>query len=96
MDFVSGLPKTRKRFDSIWVIEDQLTKSAHFLPVRVNYSLDRLAKLYINEIMKLHGILVGIISNCDLRFTLRFWNSLQQALETKLNFSMAFHPHLDG
>lgn len=65
MDFVSGLSKTRKRFNSIWVIVDQLTIFSHFLHVRVDYSLDRVAKLYINEIVKLHSIPVGIISDKD-------------------------------
>lgn len=64
-DFVSGLPMTRKGFDFIWVIEDQLTKFAHFLPIWINYSLDKLAKLYIDEIVKLHEILVEIISSFD-------------------------------
>lgn len=72
MDFVGGLPNTRKGFDSVWVIVDRLTKSAHFFPVLVNYSLDRLAKLFIDEIVKLHGIPVGIVSDRDSRFTLRF------------------------
>lgn len=74
---------------------DRLTKFAHFLPFWVNYSLDRLAKLYIDEIVKLHGILVGIISDCDPQFTSRFWNNLQQAMGIKLNFSTAFYSHLD-
>lgn len=72
MDFVSGLLKTNKGYDSIWVIMDRLIKFTHFLPVRVNYSLDKLAKLYIDEIVKLHGILVSIVLDRDSRFTSRF------------------------
>ena len=76
MDFVVGLPRTRAGFDAIWVIVDRLTKSAHFLPVRTKFSLDRLAELYINEIVRLHGIPVSIVSDRDPRFTSRFWPKL--------------------
>ena len=75
---------------------DRLTKSAHFLPVRTDYSLDKLAKLYIREIVQLHGIPISIISNRDTRFTSRFWGKLQEALGTRLNFSTAFHPQTNG
>ena len=96
MDFVVGLPLTRRRHDSVWVVVDRLTKSAHFLPMRTDYSLDKLAELYIKEIVRLHGISVSIISNRDPRFTSRFWGKLQEALGTQLNFSTAFHPQMDG
>ena len=72
MDFVVKLLLTERKHDSIWVVVDRLTKSAHFLPVRTNYSLDKLPKLYIKEIVRLHGILVSIISDRDPRFTLIF------------------------
>ena len=62
-EFVVGLPLTGRRQDSVWVVVDRLTKSAHFLPVRTDYSLDKLAELYIKEIVRLHGILVSIISD---------------------------------
>ena len=96
MDFVVGLPLTGRKHDSVWVVVDQLTKSAHFLPVRTDYSLDKLAKLYIKEIVRLHGIPISIISDRDLRFTSRFWGKLQEALVTRLNFSTTFHPQTDG
>ena len=96
MDFISGLPKTIKGYDSIWVIVDRLTKSAHFLPVRTTYTLDKLAEIYIQEIVRLHGVPTSIISDRDSRFTSHFWRSLQQALGTKLKFSTAFHPQTDG
>ena len=96
MDFVVGLPLTVRRHDSVWVVVDRLTKSAHFLPMRIDYSLDKLAELYIKEIVQLHGILVSIISNRDPRFTSRFWGKLQEALGTRLHFSTAFHPQTDG
>ena len=72
MDFVVGLPLTGKKRDLVWVIVDRLTKSAHFLPVRTDYLLDKLSKLYIKEIVWLHGITVSIISHRDPRFTSRF------------------------
>ncbi|KAA3483558.1 DNA/RNA polymerases superfamily protein [Gossypium australe] len=96
MDFVSGLPITPSKKDAIWVIVDRLTKSAHFIPVRVDYSLQKLAKLYVAEIVRLHGVPVSIISDRDPRFTSRFWRALHQALGTRLDFSTAFHPQSDG
>ncbi|KAL5831658.1 hypothetical protein ACOSQ4_017012 [Xanthoceras sorbifolium] len=74
----------------------ELTKSAHFLPIRNNYSMDKLAQLYVDEIVRLHGTPVSIVSDRDPRFTSRFWPSLQKALGTRLNFSTAFHPQTDG
>ncbi|KAA3484134.1 DNA/RNA polymerases superfamily protein [Gossypium australe] len=89
MDFVS-------KKDAIWVVVDRLTKSAHFILIRSNYSLDRLAELYISEIVKLHGAPLSIVSDKDPRFTSCFWKKLQEALGTKLHFSTAFHPQTDG
>ncbi|TYH24555.1 hypothetical protein ES288_A03G101600v1 [Gossypium darwinii] len=91
MDFVTGLPLTPKKKDVIWVVVDRLTKSAHFILVRTNYSLDKLVELYIDEIVRLHGVPISIISDRDRRFTLRFWRKLQKALGTKLNLSTPFH-----
>ena len=92
MDFMVGLPRTRARFDAIWVRVDRLTKSAHFLPIRNNFSLDRLVDLYISEIVRLHGIPVSIVLDRNPRFTSRFWPKLQKVLGTTLHFSIAFHP----
>ena len=78
------------------MIVDRLTKSAHFLPIKITYSLNKLAELYIREIIRLYRTLVSIISDRDPRFTLRFWPSLQEALGTRLKFSTAFHPYMDG
>ncbi|RVW29004.1 Retrovirus-related Pol polyprotein from transposon 17.6 [Vitis vinifera] len=80
MDFVTRLPKTLRGNNAIWVIVDRLTKSAHFLPMKVNFSMDRLASLYIKEIVRMHGVPVSIVSDRDPRFTSRFWHSLQKAL----------------
>ena len=92
MDFVSGFPITQQKHDSIWVIVDKLTKSAHFILVRMDYSMDRLAELYVEEIVRLHGVPLSIVSDRDLHFTSRFWKELQSALGTKMKFSTAFHP----
>ena len=96
MDFVTGLPRTQRQNDAIWVIVDRLTKSAHFLPVNVEDSLEKFAKLYVHEIVRLHGVPVSIVSDRDPRFTSRFWLSLQAALGTRLHFSTTFHPQTDG
>ncbi|KAA3483359.1 integrase [Gossypium australe] len=76
MDFVSGLPLSLKKKYVIWVIVDWLTKYAHFILVRMDYSLYRLAELYVSEIVRLHGVHVSIISDKDNRFTSRFWSKL--------------------
>ena len=96
MDFVVGLPLIGRKHDSFWVVVDRLTKSTHFLPVRTDYALDKLTKLYIREIVQLHGIPISIISYRDPRFTSSFWGKLQEALGTRLNFSTTFHPQTDG
>ena len=96
MDFVTGLPRTQRQHDAIWVIVDRLTKSAHFLPINVEDSLENLAKLYVDKIVRLHGVPVSIVSYRDPRFTSRFWPSLQVALGTRLHFSTTFHPQTDG
>lgn len=80
MDFVMGFPKLAKGNDAMWVIVDRLTKSAHFLPVRMNFSMDQYARLYIKEVIRLHGISASIVSDRDLGFTLKFWKSLQEAM----------------
>ena len=82
MDFMVGLLVTGRKHDSAWVMVDQLTKSAHFLPVKTDYSLDKLVEIYIKEIVRLHGVPMSIISDRDPRFTLRFWGKLKEALGT--------------
>ena len=96
MDFVSGFPLTQHNHDYVWVIVDKLTKSAHFILVRMDYSMDQLAELYVEEIVRLHGVPLSIVLNRDPRFTSRFWKELQSTLGTKLKFSIAFHPQTDG
>ncbi|GKC99362.1 putative reverse transcriptase domain-containing protein [Tanacetum coccineum] len=96
MDFVTKLPRTSSGHDTIWFIMDRLTKSAHFLPMREDYKMERLARLYLNEIVARHGVPILITSNRDSRFTSRFWKSMQEALGTRLDLSTAYHPQIDG
>nr|GFA41817.1 reverse transcriptase domain-containing protein [Tanacetum cinerariifolium] len=96
MDFITKLPKSSQGFDTIWVIMDRLTKSAHFLPIRENDPLDKLARLYLNRIVARHGIPVLIIYDRNGRFTSNFWKSFQKALGTDICMSTAYHPETDG
>ncbi|KAK1419615.1 hypothetical protein QVD17_28835 [Tagetes erecta] len=96
MDFITKLPRTSRGNDTIWVIIDRLTKSAHFLPMKETYRMDKLAQLYVKEIVTLHGVPLSIVSDRDSRFTSRFWKSFQKALGTRLNLSTAYHPQTDG
>ncbi|CAN4076707.1 unnamed protein product [Withania somnifera] len=96
MDFVSGLPRTSKGFDSIWVIVDRMTKSAHFIPTHSSYSAERPARIYIREVVKLHGVPISIISDVGTRFTSRFWRAVRRDLGTEVHLSIAFHPQTDG
>ena len=82
-------------YDAIWVIVDRLTKSAHFLSIRANFPLEKLAHLYIQEIVRLHGVPSTIISDRDPRFTTRFWGAFQMAFGTKLYLSTIYHPQTD-
>ncbi|GJX68560.1 putative reverse transcriptase domain-containing protein [Tanacetum coccineum] len=96
MDFVTKLPKTANGYDTIWVIVDRLTKSAHFLPMRENDPMEKLMKLYMKEVVTRHGVPVSIISDRDGRFTSLFWQALHKALGTRLDMSTAYHPETDG
>ncbi|GKC15349.1 putative reverse transcriptase domain-containing protein [Tanacetum coccineum] len=96
MDFVTKLPRTSCWHDIIWVIVDRLTKSAHFLPMWEDYKMERLARLYLNEIVAKHGVPISIISDRDSCFTSGFWQSMQEALGTRLDMSTAYHPQTDG
>ena len=96
MDFVTHLPWTSWKHDAIWVIVNRLTKSTHFLAVRMTFTPEELCRLYIREIVRLHGVPVSIVSDRDPRFTAQFWNSFQKAMGTQLSMSTAFHPQTDG
>ncbi|GJR87407.1 reverse transcriptase domain-containing protein [Tanacetum coccineum] len=96
MDFVTKLPKSSQGYDTIWVIVDRLTKSAIFMPMREVDPLDKLARMYLKEVVTKHGIPVSIICDRDPRFSSNFWKSLQKALGTSLDMSTAYHPETDG
>ncbi|XP_077249187.1 uncharacterized protein LOC143888635 [Tasmannia lanceolata] len=97
MDFVTGLPRTLQKNDAIWVVVDRLTKSAHFLSYGVGVTtLEQMAECYVDEIVKLHGVPVSIVSDRDRKFVSQFWQSLHRALGTRLDFSTAYHPQTDG
>ncbi|GKE60152.1 putative reverse transcriptase domain-containing protein [Tanacetum coccineum] len=96
MDFVTKLPKSSQGYDTIWVIVDRLTKSAIFVPMRETDPLEKLARLYLKEVVARHGIPVSIICDRDPRFASRFWRTLQKALGTSLDMSTTYHPETDG
>ncbi|GJQ90252.1 putative reverse transcriptase domain-containing protein [Tanacetum coccineum] len=96
MDFVIKLPKSSQGYDTIWVIVDRLTKSAIFVPMRETDPLEKLARMYLKEVVTRHGIPVSIICDRDPRFASHFWRSLQKALGTSLAMSIAYHLENDG
>jgi len=96
MDFIVGLPPTSKGYDSIWVIVDRLTKSAHFLPVKTRYSSHQYAEIYMARIVSLHGVPKTIISDRGSQFVAHFWEQLHASLGTQFIRSSACHPQTDG
>jgi IS30 family transposase len=96
MDFIIGLPRTQAGYDSIWVIVNRLTKVAHFIPVKTTYLGAKLAELYMSRIVCLHGVPKKIVSDRGSQFTSKFWEKLHESMDTKLNFSSAYHPQTDG
>ncbi|GKB58034.1 putative reverse transcriptase domain-containing protein [Tanacetum coccineum] len=96
MDFVTKLPKSSQGYNTIWVIVDQLTKSAIFVPMRETDPMEKLARMYLKEVVTMHGIPVSIICDRDPRFASNFWRSLQKALGTNLDMSIAYHPQTNG
>jgi hypothetical protein len=96
MDFIVGLPRTAKGFDSIWVIIDRLTKIAHFLPVKTYYPVITYAQMYIARILSLHGVSKTIVSNRGPQFVSKFWEELHKSLGTKLLHSLTYHPQTSG
>jgi len=96
MDFITKLPKTPCGYDSIWVVVDRLTKSAQFIPIRESFSVEKLADIYIREVVRYHGVPMSIVSDRDSRFTSRFWQSFQNQMGSKILMSTAYHPQTDG
>ncbi|GJU72718.1 reverse transcriptase domain-containing protein [Tanacetum coccineum] len=96
MDFITKLPKSSQGYDTIWVIVDQLTKYAIFTLMRETDSMEKLARMYLKEVVTRHGIPISIICDRDPRFASNFWSSFQKALGTNLDMSTAYHPQTDG
>jgi hypothetical protein len=96
MDFIVGLPRTSRGYNSIWVIVDRLIKSAHFIPVSTTYRVQQYAELYLSHIVRYHDILLTIISDRGSIFVARFWEQLHDCLGTHLIRSSAYHPQTDG
>jgi hypothetical protein len=96
MNFIVGLPLTAHKYDSIWVIVDRFTKSAHFIPVHTCYKAKRYAELYIECILCLHGVPNTIISDRGAQFIVHFYEQLHTSLGTHLIHSLAYHPQTDG
>ncbi|GJV53825.1 putative reverse transcriptase domain-containing protein [Tanacetum coccineum] len=96
MDFITKLPKTSSGYDTIWVIVNRLTKSAHFLLMKETDTIERLMRLYLKEVASRHEMPASIISDPNIRVTSHFWQSLQKALGTRLYMSIAYHPYTDG
>ncbi|GKA07759.1 putative reverse transcriptase domain-containing protein [Tanacetum coccineum] len=96
LNFVTKLPKTSTGQDTIWIIVDRLTKSAHFLPMKETDSKEKLTRLYLKELVSRHGVPVSIISDRDSKFTSHFWQSLNKALGAQMDMSTAYHPQTDG
>ena len=96
MDFITGLPKTKRNNDSIMVVVDKLSKAAHFIPVQSTYKAAQIAHVFMQNVFKLHGLPKTIISDRDVKFTSAFWRTLFAELGTQLNFSTTYHPQTDG
>ncbi|KAI3814072.1 hypothetical protein L1987_18817 [Smallanthus sonchifolius] len=96
LDFITKLPRTPTGCDTIWVIVDRLTKSAHFLAIKETDKMEKFTRIYLKEVVSRHGVPISIISDRDARFTPHFWQSLHKALGTRLDMSTAYHPQTDG
>jgi transposase InsO family protein len=96
MDFIVGLPTTQSGYDSIWVIVDRFSKVAHFIPVKTTYKGVQFAELYIARIVCLHRVPKKIVSDRGTEFTSRFWEKLHESVDTRLNFSLVYHPQTNG
>jgi hypothetical protein len=96
MNFIMGLPRTQSGYDSIWVIVERLTKVAHFIPIKTNYSGLQLAELYMSRVVCVHGVLKKMVSDRGTQFTSKFWERLHETLDTQLLFGSAYHPQTAG
>jgi hypothetical protein len=92
MNFILGFPLTARKYNSIWVIVDRLTKSTHFIPVNTNYNVQKYAKICVARVLCLHGVPKTIVSGRGSQFVARFWEQLHASLGTHLIHSSAYHP----
>jgi hypothetical protein len=96
MDFITKLPKTSKKQDSIMVVVENLTKATHFIPVKLTHKETNIVDIYMREISRLHGIHKKIVFERDLKFTSNLWKGLFKGFVTNLNVSTTYHPEYDG
>ena len=96
MHFITGLSKSKKQNDSIFVVIDKLSKAAHFIPMKSTYKEVKITDIFLKEIFRLHGIPKAIISDRDTKFIDKFWRSLFSRLEMQLKFSTSYIPQMDG
>jgi hypothetical protein len=96
IDFITKLPRTTRKHDSNMVVVEKLTKVAHFIPIEVTHKATNIAKIYMREIAKLHGVPKAIVLDRDPKFTSNFWRGLFKGFGTNLNFNTTYHPESDG
>jgi hypothetical protein len=95
-DFVTGLPSSKTKNAAIWVVVDRLTKSAHFISLNVRDSMEKLARIYTQEVVRFHGVLSSIVFDRDPRFTSRLWKKFQESMGTTLKFNTLAYPQNNG
>ncbi|MCO5605039.1 hypothetical protein L7F22_059216 [Adiantum nelumboides] len=96
MDFIFDLPRTQNGHDGIWTFIDRFSKQAHFIPVKKTVKPDHLARLFVAQIFRLHGMPEMIVCDRDPRFMSLFWKAIWENFGTRLQFSSSFHPQTDG